>query len=57
MEKTLEKLAQAHRDGNISEAAYNNAKKWLTHEEYREYWEQISSRIQEGNFSEIEDCL
>ncbi len=55
MEKTLEKLAQAHRDGNISEAAYNNAKKWLTHEEYREYWEQISSRIQEGNFSEIED--
>lgn len=57
METFLEKLTQAHEEGKISEAAYNNTKKWLTNKEYQDYREQISSLIQEEKFSEIEDCF
>lgn len=57
MENIIEKLTRAHREGKIGEAAYNNAKKWLTNEEYREYRERIARLVQEEDFSEIEDCF
>ncbi len=55
MENMIITLTQAHTEGKISEAAYQNAKKWLINEEYHEYREQLAALIQESKFSEIED--
>ncbi len=57
MEESLAVLTQAKDQGKISESAYENAKKWLTTDAYREYRERITALIQEHQFSEIEDCF
>ncbi|PIE35468.1 phosphoglucomutase [candidate division KSB3 bacterium] len=55
MENTIEILAQAHTEGKIGSAAYENVKKWLGNEEYQEYHAHISALIEDGKFGEIED--
>jgi len=48
-------LTQAHTDGKLSHAAYDNVKKWLEQDEYRAYRAQISTLIQDKKFVELED--
>ena len=55
MEQLIEKLAQACAAGQLSETAYRNSRKWLTGQEYQEYWPAMSAMIEQGRFRELED--
>lgn len=55
MENILHILAQARTDEKISETAYENVRKWLTNDEYRDYHEDIISLVHDGNFTELEN--
>jgi len=55
MENVFNTLAQANKEGKISETACNNVKKWLTSTEYHDYQEEIVALVNTGNFTELED--
>jgi phosphoglucomutase len=57
MEQVVEQLEQARTAAKLSEAAYQNVRKWLTNAEYREYHAAISTLIEEQNFTELEDTF
>ncbi len=57
MEQLLEKLTQAHAAGQLSDMAYQHAKRWLTDSEYQAYWAEISAMIEQERFREIEESF
>ena len=53
----IERLTQLHTDGKISDAAYENTKKWLTNPEFYSFREQVATLIREERFDELEDAF
>ena len=53
----IARLTHIHTDGKISDAAYENAKKWLTHPEFQSFREQLATLIRAEQWAELEDAF